>query len=142
MIAREQFRLVRLRTLMAALILLIGAVSAPISLAAQTADACGMACCIREGFCCCNPHHASVKRQASDGKPRISEFILTASCPEGCAVGVRSSKLPFRSHLRNGAPQTLGDEPQPIFPEPVIAVHSSIESGSFPPRAPPIPSTT
>ncbi len=140
MIAREQSRLARLRALIAALFLLIGAVSAPIALATRTADACGMACCVKDGFCCCSPHHASVKGQGSNDKPRISEAELSASCPEGCAPAGRFSNLLLRGHLRAGAQKVFGDEP-PIFLEPVIAVHNFIEAGSSSPRAPPFSST-
>jgi len=70
----------------------------------------------------------------------MSGSDLTASCPEGCAVAVRSSNLLFRDHLRTGAQQAFGDK-LPIFLDPVIAVHNSIEAGSSSPRAPPVSST-
>ncbi|MEK6285571.1 MAG: hypothetical protein AABO57_07510 [Acidobacteriota bacterium] len=132
-----QTRLARLRALFAALFLLIAAVSAPIVLATQTADECGMACCVKDGYCCCNPHHASVKGQVSDDKPRISEAELFASCPEGCAPTGRFSNLLLREHLRAGAQQAFADEPPVTFLERVVAVRDLIDGGSSAPRAPP-----
>jgi hypothetical protein len=120
--------------------LAVASLSIPASLAAGTSDICSMACCVREGHCCCSPHHSSVKRQLSDGRPRIGESYLTASCPDGCAGAVRSSNLLFLDHLRNGAQQTFGDEP-PFFLEPIIVVNNSIKAGSSSPRAPPVSST-
>ncbi len=141
MIRAGQSRLARLRALCAALFLLAAAVSAPITLATQTADQCAMACCVKEGYCCCNPHHASVKGQISDDKPHISEPELSASCPEGCATAVRPSNLLLRSHLRTGAPQAFADEPPVMFLEQVVAVRDPVDCGSSPPRGPPSSST-
>jgi len=136
-----QTRLARLRALCAALFLLIAAVSAPITLATQTADACGMACCVKDGYCCCSPHHASVKGQVSDDKPRISEAELFASCPESCAPAGRFSNLLLRNHLRAGAPKAFADEPPVPFLEHVVDVRDLVDSGSSAPRAPPASST-
>src|SRR5690242_4909126 len=108
---RRQSRSASLRALVAALVLFIAAVSAPIAFATQSADSCGMACCIKEGHCCCSPHHASVKGQIKDDKPRIGELELSASCPESCTLTTRFSKLVLRDpsnaaprHLAEGAP--------------------------------------
>lgn len=133
--------LVRLRALSAALALLISAVSAEVALATQTADACGMACCINEGRCCCNPHHASVKGQISDDSPRVSEAEMAAHCPEGCATGVRSSNLLLREHLRTGAQQIITGEPAAILLEQAAATRDLVDTGPSAPRAPPSSST-
>jgi hypothetical protein len=133
-------RLARLRALCAALFLLIAALSAPIALAAHTADACGMACCVKEGFCCCNPHHASVKGQVSDDKPRVTEADLSASCPEGCVPTGRSSNLLLRSQLLAGAQQIFSDEPSVLFLDEVVPASDLVNSGSSTPRAPPVSS--
>jgi hypothetical protein len=140
MIRTRQRVTIRARAGYAVVALVLGFASAPLALAFQEPDVCSMACCVREGQCCCRPHHASVKRQASDGRLRISESYLTASCPEGCAAAVRSSKLAFRGHLRNCAQHAYGDE-LPIFLAPDIAIHNSIEAGSSSSRAPPVSST-
>ena len=116
---------------------MIAALSAPLTLATQTADECGMACCVKDGFCCCSPHHASVKGQVSDDQPRISEAELFAPCPEGCAPSGRFGNQLLRNHLGTGAPQPFVDEPPVMFPEQVVVVHDPVDSGSSTPRAPP-----
>lgn len=133
--------LARLRALCAALALLIAAVSPGIALATQTADMCGMVCCINEGRCCCNPHHASVKGQISDDRPRLGEPGVSTSCPEGCAAGVRSSNLLLREHLRTGAQQAVAGKPAAIIIEQVVAIRALVDSGPSAPRAPPSSST-
>src|SRR5437667_5144394 len=133
-------RLARFRALCAALFLLIAAVSAPIALAAHTVDVCGMTCCVKEGFCCCSPHHASVAGQVSDDKPRLNEPDLSASCPEGCAPTARFSNLLLRHHLLAGAHLVVVGEQSPIFLEELIAASDPLNSGSSTPRAPPVSS--
>jgi hypothetical protein len=129
-------RFARLRALFAALFLLVAAVAAPTTLATQTADACGMACCVKDGYCCCSPHHASVKGQVSDDKPRVSEDELVASCPEGCTLQARFSNLLLRNHVRAGVPQAYSG-PAVTFLEHAIAVRDIVDNGSSTPRAPP-----
>jgi len=133
--------LTRLRALCAALFLFIGAVSGSTILATQTADACSMTCCVNEGFCCCSPHHASVKGQISDEKPRITEAELFASCPEGCAIAGRFSNLLLRSQLIAGAAQAIVDERPIKFFNHIVFVRDPVDSGSSASRAPPATST-
>src|SRR4029079_8544535 len=111
--AIPQPRLATLRALFAALILLVAAVSAPIAVATQAADSCGMACCVKEGHCCCSPHHATVKGQITDDKPRISEFEFSVSCPESCTLSGRLSKLILR-HQPGPATRYLPDDDKPV----------------------------
>src|SRR6266567_6958310 len=133
MIRDVQPRLARLRSLCAALFLLIAAVSAPIALATRTADQCAMACCVKEGYCCCSPQHASVKGQISDDKPHVSQPELSASCPEGCAPASCFSSQLLRNHFRTGAPQAFADEPPVIFLEHVVAMRDAVDCGASPP---------
>jgi hypothetical protein len=130
-------RLTRLRASLAALALLIAAVSSPIALATQTADVCGMACCVKEGRCCCNPHHASVKGQIADDKPRIGESELSAACPESCATAVRSANLFLSQHLRPGAQHVVIGKPASICLVQPIAIRDLVGAGASTPRAPP-----
>ena len=134
-------RFARLRALCAALALLIAAVSAPIALATQTADVCGMSCCVKEGRCCCNPHHASVKGQIADDKPRIGESGLSAACPESCATAARSANLFLSKHPRPGAQHVVFCEPAAICLEQAVAIRDVVGSGASIPRAPPSSST-
>lgn len=126
-----------LRAACATLFLLFASVSAPLVLAAQSDDACGMACCVKEGHCCCNPHHASVKGQASDFGARISEPELTTSCPEGCAIALRIASPLSRDYLRTDLQHSFDPGPSPIPRELIVLARDSVQSGSFSPRAPP-----
>jgi len=87
MIPERQNRLARLRAFFAALFLLIAAVSAPIILAVQTSDACGMACCVKEGHCCCSPRHARVEGERPDGRSHFNRAELSSACPNDCSSG-------------------------------------------------------
>jgi hypothetical protein len=95
-----------------------------------------MSCCVKDGYCCCTPHHASVMGQVTDDKPHISEDQLVASCPEGCALRGRFSNLLLRNHARTGAPQAYCG-PAFTFLERAVAVSDILVSGSSTPRAPP-----
>ena len=127
--------------LCAALFMLVAAVSAPVALASRSADVCGMACCINQGTCCCSPRHASVKGHASDDKPHIGEFEVSASCPQGCASPVRSAKLLLRDHRSVAVQHVLIGEPALIYLELAGAIRDLVVSGSSTPRAPPSSST-
>src|SRR6185369_16167801 len=87
MIRARQNRLARLRAFFAALFLLIAAVSAPITLAIQTSDACGMACCVKEGHCCCSPRHARGEGERPDGRSHFNQAELSSACPNDCSSG-------------------------------------------------------
>lgn len=134
----EQIPLARLRALIGALFLLVGALSTPIALATQTADECGMACCVKEGFCCCSPHHASVKGKVSDDQPRIIEAdLLASSCPQGCAPASPFSKQVVRNLVRSAGLQASTGETPVIFFERVATIKDIAAFGSRIPRAPP-----
>jgi len=100
MIRARQNRLARLRAFFAALFLLIAAVSAPIALAIQTSDACGMACCVKEGHCCCSPRHARVEGERPDGRAHFDQAELSTACPNDCSSGpVTVRSFARESHL-------------------------------------------
>lgn len=98
---------------------------------------CGMACCVNEGRCCCNPRHANVKGQASDDKSHIGESELSASCTEGCATPVRSSTLLLRDNRRPAVQQPVAGELAPAYLDQIALVRDIVDSGSSAPRAPP-----
>ena len=99
-----------------------------------------MACCIKEGFCCCNPHHATVKGKVSNDKPHLRQPDLSASCPQGCAQTARFSNPLLRNHLQTGAQQIVNDGPSIVFIEELIAASDLFSFGSSGPRAPPVSS--
>src|SRR5215475_10052588 len=129
--------LVRLRAFCAALFLLAAGVATPAAIATQSADECGMSCCIKDGYCCCSPHHARVKGQSSDEKPHLSEPELSQSCPESCAT-TRTSSLPFRSHPRPPALSVLSEKRAVLFFEHPVFICNELDSGASAPRAPPL----
>lgn len=130
-------RLVKLRAFCAAVCLLIAAVSAPVALATRSADVCGMACCVKDGRCCCSPRHANVRGKASDDKPHIGDFEVSSSCPQECASPIRSSNLILRDHRRGTFQHAAIAEPALVYDERVARIHDLVLSGSSPPRAPP-----
>ncbi|HKX32700.1 MAG TPA: hypothetical protein VJ302_33750 [Blastocatellia bacterium] len=75
----------RLHGAAVALALIVGWLSAPLSLIAWEPDVCEMECCIAEGHCCCATHHAYVKgREPKPGPVTMTrETGLIAPCPAG-----------------------------------------------------------
>ena len=129
--------LVRLRALCAVLFILTAAIAAPAAVATQSADACGMSCCVKEGHCCCSPHHARVKGQVSDEKPQLSEPELSRSCPEGCATPTRTSNQVLRDNRNLGTPGISRERTSEMFFGHLILVRDHVDSGASTPRAPP-----
>jgi hypothetical protein len=84
----------RLHVAMATLMLALGWVSVPLSLAAWEPDVCEMECCIAEGHCCCATRRAYVKGR----EPKPGEFAfntgagLTIPCPATCVASGISSQ--------------------------------------------------
>jgi hypothetical protein len=129
---------VRLRAIIAALFLLTAAIAAPAALATQSADECGMNCCVKEGYCCCSPHHARVKGQISDERPHLSQPELARSCPESCATTARVSNLLLRNHLSTAAVLISSEQLPAILFEPSVSVGDQLGGGASTPRAPPL----
>ena len=132
-------RLTRLCAFSAWVALLIGSVSAPLALAAQSADVCGMACCVNEGHCCCSPRHSRVEGQSVDGKPSIIDpSRLSAPCPDGCVTSGRSSNVMLRAQLRAAAHQIIISVPAGIGGEQSIGYRTTVLPAESSPRAPPV----
>jgi hypothetical protein len=137
MFRAEHSRSARIRAAIAALFLLIGALSTPVILAAQSADECGMACCVKDGFCCCNHHHATVKGKVTEGGPRFNDTSLFAPCPQGCAPANESVRQNIRLQQRTAVPQALRTESDVRFIEHIAPRYECLASTSRTPRAPP-----
>ena len=138
MIIKPTIRL-RLRAAVVALILALGWLSVPVSLAAWEPDVCEMECCIAEGHCCCATRHAYVKgHEPKPGEVNIStESGWTAPCPAGCA----SSTITARNHLPpvTQTPPPLVETATVALPrcrDQIPTIHSLIARPSSP-RAPP-----
>jgi hypothetical protein len=87
----------RLRAAAAVLVLALGFLAPPISLAGSEPDVCEMECCVEEGHCCCAAHHAYVAGQLpKPGEVSLgSGTELTAPCPANCAGASSSLRLHF-----------------------------------------------
>lgn len=90
-------QLLRLRAACALLIFLISGPMAQLATASSTSVNCSMACCIEDGFCCCNPHDED---HAAADSPEIEGAQLVRQCPNDCAAPGQVSKLQSRDSLR------------------------------------------
>jgi hypothetical protein len=133
----SQNRLARLHALGAVIALMLGFLSAQISLVSNSPDVCSMACCVKEGHCCCNPRRASVEGQAPDGKPTWAETEVVSPCPEGCANSTASFSLGTKEALRPA--NRLADFSRPVVCDlrPTFIAPLYVNVSSSPPRAPP-----
>jgi hypothetical protein len=127
-----------LRALCVALVLLFGAIAAPVALASRSSDdVCTMACCVEEGHCCCKPRRTFVEGQTPDGKPRIAGTEIAVPCPEDCAAPSTSSPSFTRQALRPADPRIDGVAASlmhlPLIVGPALATASNATA----PRAPP-----
>jgi hypothetical protein len=138
MLRGVSLNLVRLRAIIAALFLLIASIAASAVLATQSADECGMSCCVKDGYCCCSPHHARVKGQIADEKPHLSQPELARSCPESCATAARVSNLLLRNHLSTAAVLIWSEQLTAISFEHSVSVGDQLDTGASTPRAPPL----
>ena len=87
----------RLRALCALLALILGYASVPAALALQETDVCSMACCTREGHCCCSPRHSRVRGNGDQQRASLNgDSTMSAPCPESCAVPGSSSSISLR----------------------------------------------
>ena len=129
--------LIRLRSLLGALIVMSGWFAAPITLAARPADTCEMACCIRQKSCCCRVRHARVKGQLPDKGPQVDSSARVNSCPNGCANSTVSIKLSYAGTGNAiSAKPFLNTDTESISISPILAADNLLARSSTP-RAPP-----
>lgn len=127
----------RLRGACALFALLIGLLSAPITLAFDSPDICSMDCCVVEGHCCCNPGHAAVKGQTPDQQDKVELAEVSAPCPEGCATPPSSSNLLFRGFVNAEGPQIPAATPAIVYSDLSFVSLKPVETGPSSPRGPP-----
>ena len=134
----RQSRYASWRALCAALVLLFGAMAAPVALAGSSPDdVCTMACCVAEGYCCCKPRHAFVEGQTLDGKPRIAAAEVAAPCPQDCAAPSTTSPSFARQALRP-ADHHLDDLAASVMHSPpAVSPSLATACAATAPRAPP-----
>jgi hypothetical protein len=138
MIGTSRSRLVRLRALCAAVAFALGSLSAQVFLASSAQDVCSMACCVEDGHCCCNPRRASVKGQAPDANPALTEAELVSPCPEGCTNSTASFSQATKKVQRPASHLADFSGPDLFESEPNAVARLCLRSGSASPRAPPL----
>jgi hypothetical protein len=144
MISTVQKGFTRLRALCASIALLVGTVSGPVWLVTQSSDTCGLACCVKEGSCCCLARRPGVDPTSHDLSVVVGAPLSTP-CGKSCTTSILSAKLTRRSHLRAAGhhpfiydrPGICCDDRLVISCEEVVTFQKAIESRGCPPRAPP-----
>jgi len=91
-------KFLRLRAACALLIFLISGPLAQLAPAAGGSVDCSMACCIEDGYCCCNPDDGD--DHASADSPEVGGAQMVKRCPDDCAAPGQISKLQSRDSLR------------------------------------------
>jgi hypothetical protein len=135
---RRHTILAKLRPLFGALLVLSGWFAAPIALSARPADACEMACCVRQKSCCCRIRHARVKGQPSEKGPQVESRASVNGCPNSCANTQISLKQSYaEANKTSSLNPFLTAQSRFVSPRPVIAIDGP-QSGSSTPRAPPV----
>lgn len=133
-----QNRMRRLRALAGAAAILLGAIAAPVSLASHVNDdVCSMACCVAGGQCCCSPSKASVKGEAKEKGTSFAQYLVSESCPQGCAPSQTQVKVQPRLLVRNKSHQINLVEVIEFLASTSIVKGASVIIDSAPPRAPP-----
>jgi hypothetical protein len=133
-----QNRLRRLRALVGAAAIFLGAIAAPVTLASQIdTNTCAMACCVAEGHCCCIPSKSSVKRGANDKGASFAQKVVSKSCPDGCAPSQTQLKIQSRLFARHKSHQAGLIEYIEFPASTAIVKINAVIIDSAPPRAPP-----
>lgn len=119
----------------ALLILLIGGPLAPIVSAAGMPVDCSMACCVEDGYCCCNSEEADGRKAAEATEVGSSQAVKR--CPDDCSAPGQVSRLQSRDALR-AAPYLVGRAGPPVFDETQDAAPArNARLSRSVPRAPP-----
>jgi hypothetical protein len=129
----------RLRVAVAAMVLALGWISVPLTLATMEPDVCEMECCIAEGHCCCATRRPYVKgHEPKPGDVSLTfEKSLTDTCPAGCAASGISAKNNLLRATHAQAPLvTLASMLQQRYRSPSLLDHQFAAQPSSP-RAPP-----
>jgi hypothetical protein len=129
----------RLRVVVAVLVLALGWISTPLSLAAMEPDVCEMECCIAEGHCCCAARRPYVKgHEPKPGDISITiETALTDPCPAGCTVsGISAKNKLLRATPAQALLVKLASIPTELYQSPFLLDHQFTAQPSSP-RAPP-----
>ena len=119
------------------LMVLVACNTASLALTTTQLDVCSMACCMREGHCCCSSRRAKVTSE--HGSETINDQVVSRSCPEGCTTSSSSARLNLRG-LSRPASHTLAQVcTAPDYLEPYSIIRDLIAVRSSSSRAPPLP---
>ncbi|PYP88726.1 MAG: hypothetical protein DMF61_05955 [Blastocatellia bacterium AA13] len=119
------------------LVLFIGALSTPLTLAAESADFLSTSCCTKEGRCCCR---SSRHDGQLDEKPETVVSSARQVCAEQCVVCGRTVTAKLRAPLRQAARLFIASDGVKISLEDPLCYPSAIRFRRSPPRAPPLDS--
>jgi hypothetical protein len=130
---------IRFQVAASMLMLFLGWIAVPLSLASIEPLVCEMECCIAEGHCCCAARRPYVK--GHEPKPGVVsltvESILTDSCPAGCVASGISVKNNLLRVTQAQAPLvTLESISREHYQSPFLLDHQFADQPSSP-RAPP-----
>lgn len=132
---RDWNRWVRAASLIVALLAV--PVSASASLAIGSSDVCSMTCCVKEGHCCCSPHHARVEGQITGRNAQLNQVELSNSCPSDCASGPATGRYVARElHYTPVHHALAGPAPVAELVEP-RSFYARLNSEPSSPRGPP-----
>jgi hypothetical protein len=137
MITTKQRHLKRLRATCASLLLLLGCLVAPVSLAIAESDTCSMACCVEQRRCCCSAGHAFVRSLPSDGRDEISHDEIAPRCPEGCVNSQANTRIVSRDVGQSVADSVNLSVSILFGSDLAVRAHKCADLKSSSPRAPP-----
>jgi hypothetical protein len=128
----------RFRSLSALLVILLGWVLIPASLAFGSSGDCRMACCLvhgdggSEGAVCCAINHGR-----DESRSEYLQAEVGAQCPANCAALASSARF-FPSGLNREITRliSLSNSARPLLQE-LELIHDPIHSAPAPTRAPP-----
>lgn len=137
--ARKLTTKLRYRAALAVLLLALGWLATPLTVAAQEPDVCGMACCIEDGYCCCVVRHAYVEGQEPEpGEVTLNlPSTLTAPCSSGCVSSIPSAPIGWLRTATISAPTILLTTHELRFDREQEIIHHPFTTQPSAPRAPP-----
>ncbi len=139
MLTKRQKLKKALRAVCAALFLTVNVVATTLALTIPQDD-CAMACCLRDGYCCCKIILASAREADPSQRPdEISKVGFARPCPEGCANPAPASNLLARAQVRALHPSLTQAKTRFVGSRSSLKKQHTGASEPFSPRAPPLP---
>lgn len=127
----------RIRALAVLVMFAAGWASTPAALINGPPPVCSMACCIADGYCCCNPTQPYVEGQIPQDEQRIYRKQIVNDCPDGCATSQFSNFPVSRDTARAVAHTDITTSVQ-SKQESLLFTRGPVERGPSSPRSPPL----